>query len=93
MADAPSTAIGRRAASINSAARSIAASAAGGSLAGAASAGTGSLVGASATSSGRSRCTGPCGSLKASAMAAASVAPISPLRSCKVALVIGLNSA
>ncbi len=93
MADEPMTATGRRAAAINSAARAIASLEAVGNLPGAASTGTGSFVDASATSSGRSRCTGPRGSLIAIRIASATVAPISPLRSGSVALVIGLNNA
>ena len=58
-------------------------------------AGTGDLlVGwASATSSGRSRCTGPCGSLSASRIASVSVSTMRARLSGSVALVIGLNSA
>ena len=54
----------------------------GGDFAGAAAvAGSGSLVGASATSSGRSRWTGPRGSLSARRMACVTVSPIRPASS------------
>ena len=87
------TAMGRLAAAISSAARVMAASGAAASFAGCTGAATGSLVGASATSSGRSRCTGPRGSLSARAMACVSVSTMQPRLSGSVALVIGLNSA
>ena len=93
MADDPMTAMGRFADAISSAARAIAASGAAASLAGCAGAATCSLVGASATSSGRSRCTGPCGSLSAIRMASVRVSTMQPRLSGSVALVIGLNSA
>ena len=94
MADDPITAIGRLAAASTSPARAMASSEAGALLAPATGiAGTGSLVGASATSSGRSRCTGPFGSLIASRIASASVSAMRPFSSRIVALVIGPNSA
>ena len=89
----PITAIGRLAAAISSPARASAASGAAASVAACAGAGTTSLVAASATSSGRSRCTGPFGSLMASAIACVSVSAMRPRSSRSVALVIGLNSA
>ena len=50
-------------------------------------------AGASATSSGRSRCTGPRGSLMAMRIASFTVSAILPFSSRNDALVIGLNSA
>ena len=52
-----------------------------------------SRAGASATSSGRSRCTGPRGSLMAMRMASLTVSAILPFSSRNDALVIGLNNA
>src|SRR5262249_3645287 len=52
-------------------------------------AGTGSVAGAVATSSGRSRCTGPSGSLSAISTASASADATRPSRSGSVALVMG----
>ena len=51
------------------------------------------FTGASATSSGRSRCTGPRGSLMAMRIASFTVSAILPFSSRNDALVIGLNSA
>src|SRR5262249_59567284 len=65
----------RLAAAINSAARASAASGAAASFSGFAGAASSSLVAASATSSGRSRCTGPFGSLRLSAIARLPVSP------------------
>src|SRR5262244_1334882 len=93
IAVAPRIAIGRLAAAINSAARASAASGAAASFSGCAGGTSSSLVAASATSSGRSRCTGPFGSLSASWIAKLNVSAIEPALSCSVALVIGLNSA
>ncbi len=93
IADEPMTAIGRLAAMISSPARAMAASGAAAIFAGGSAAGSGSLVGASATSSGRSRWTGPRGSLSAMRMASVTVSPIRPASSRRVALVMGLNSA
>ena len=93
IADEPMTATGRFAAAISSAARAIAASPGGASARTGASAGTGSFAAASATSSGRSRCTGPCGGVSANAIAALSVSPTRPFSRRNVPLVIGANSA
>src|SRR5262249_11638053 len=92
LAVAPRIAIGRLAAAINSAARASAASGAAASFSGFAGAASSSLVAASATSSGRSRCTGPFGSLSESAIARVTVSATHPGSSLSVALVIGLNS-
>jgi hypothetical protein len=92
IAVAPRIAIGRLAAVINSAARASAASGAGASFPACAGGASASLVAASATSSGRSRCTGPFGSLSASAIACVTVSATHPGSSLSVALVIGLNS-
>jgi hypothetical protein len=89
----PSTAIGRSAAAINSRARLSAASEAAASFPACAGDATRSLVAASATSSGKSRCTGPFGSVSASATAWVTVSATQPRSSLSVALVIGLNSA
>ncbi len=93
IADEPITAIGRLAATISSPARLMSASDAGAIFAGRAAAGRGSLVGASATSSGRSRCTGPFGSLIAIRIASVTISPIRPGAKRRVALVMGWNSA
>src|SRR6266566_6657318 len=93
IAVAPRTAIGRLAAAINSVARASAASGAAASFPACAGGASSSLVAASATSSGRSRCTGPFGSLSASAIACVTVSATHPGLSLSVALVIGLNSA
>src|SRR5215831_5288292 len=93
IAVAPRIAIGRLAAAINSAARASAASGAAASFPARAGGASASLVAASATSSGRSRCTGPFGSLSASAIACVTVSATHPGSSLSVALVIGLNSA
>src|SRR6516164_5738600 len=93
IAVAPRTRIGRLALAISSAARAIAASGAAASFPGFAGAASSSLVAASATSSGRSRCTGPFGSLSASAIACVTVSATHPGSSLSVALAIGLNSA
>src|SRR5215472_12288389 len=93
IADEPITAIGRLAPAISSPARAMVLSGAGAILARGAGGGTASLVAASATSSGRSRCTGPIGSLSANATACDTVSPIRPRSSRSVALVIGLNRA
>ena len=75
----PMTAIGRLAAAISACARATASSGAAASFVGWAGAATRSFVAASATSSGRSRCTGPLGSLSASAIAWSSVSAIDPV--------------
>src|SRR6516225_962232 len=93
IAVAPRIAIGRLVAAINSAARASAASGAVASFRACAGGARSSLVAASATSSGRSRCTGPFGSLSASAIACVTVSATHPGSSLSVALVIGLNSA
>ena len=95
IADEPSTAIGRLALAISSPALAMAASGAGRSVDSAfIGAAVASRAGASATSSGRSRCTGPRGSLMARRIASFTVCgdlARSPGGTC--ALVIGLNSA
>ena len=93
MADEPSTAIGRLALAINSPALAMAASGACASFDGGFTAAASSRAGASATSSGRSRCTGPRGSLIAMRMASFTVSAILPFSSRNDALVIGANSA
>ncbi len=93
MADDPITATGRLAAAISSAARAIVGIGSRRHAMRSGCGGTVSVVGASATSSGRSRCTGPIGSLMASAIAALTVSAMRPRSSRSVALVIGLNSA
>src|SRR5260370_19097877 len=93
MAVAPRPAIGRLAAAINSAARGSAGWGAAGSFPACARGASASLVAATATSSGRSRCTGPFGSLSASAIACVTVSATHPGSSLSVVLVMGLNSA
>ena len=92
IAEDPSSAIGRLAFAISACAVSSASSGAGACRAGEGIAGTSSRAGARATSSGRSRCTGPRGSVIAMRIAAATVAPTLPGSSRSVALVIGANS-
>ena len=89
IAEEPITAIGRLAAMISSPARLMAASGAGAILAAGSAAGSGSLVGASATSSGKSICTGPFGSLSAVRIACVTISPIRPGAKRSVALLMG----
>ena len=92
MADEPSTATGRRAAPRSSPARIIDAFGAAGRGRPAGMGGTDSLARASATSSGKSRWTGPSGSLRAISSASARTEATAPSRSARLALVIGRKS-
>ena len=85
--------MGRLAEAIMSAARLIMSRGAGNTGSGVPKSGTASVAGASATSSGRSRCTGPLGSVIAIRMASASGPATLSCLSAKLALVIGANSA
>ncbi len=90
----PMTAIGRLAPARILPACAMASAGAGATLAGVTGpCGIGSRAGASATSSGRSRWTGPIGSLSARRIASFTVSAMRPGSSRSVALVIGLNSA
>ena len=93
MADEPSTAIGRFAFAISSPALAIMSPVGGRIFDSAFIAAASPSAGASATSSGRSRCTGPRGSLMAMRIASFTVSAILPFSSRNEALVIGLNSA
>ena len=93
MAEEPSTAIGRFALAISSPAVAMAASGAWPTFDGAFIPAASSRAGASATSSGRSRCTGPSGSLSAMRIASLTVSAILPFSNWNEALVIGANSA
>ena len=93
MADEPSTAMGRLALAISSPALAIISPVGGRIFDRAFIAAVSFLTGASATSSGRSRCTGPRGSLMAMRIASLTVSAILPFSNRNDALVIGLNSA